>query len=58
MLRRAAGPWFGLTSKEQQAIAVISALALLGLAVKFWHMSQQRGDDPSPAQGLEAPAAC
>ncbi len=37
--------WFGLTAREQQAIILVTALAILGLLVRHWHLSRAT-DDP------------
>ena len=30
--------WFGLTEREQKAVVIVLALALLGIAAKSWHV--------------------
>ena len=37
--------WFGLTAREQQAILLVTALAILGLLVRHWHLSRT-ADEP------------
>lgn len=46
--------WFQLTAMEQKAVAVVLALALLGVAAKYWH-SRRTADrmQSSSANGLE-----
>ena len=40
-LRRASHAWFDLNADEQRAILLVLALALLGLAARWWHMAHR-----------------
>ena len=53
---RAARSWFELTAQEQQAILVILALFLLGMAVRFWHVHIRPSPPPPPPVAVAAPA--
>jgi hypothetical protein len=41
--------WFGLTKSEQAAVALVVALFLLGLAVRFWHIHQKKSGISPPS---------
>lgn len=42
--------WFALTLEERKAIAVILALAVLGLAAKAWHLHHIANAPPAVEQ--------
>lgn len=48
-------PWFLLTGQEQRAVLLILALAIIGLAARYWHLHRELPDPYEPA-GLDHPA--